>query len=69
MRSCFQHSICCDEEECLVRDQVITRATIDFFLGSLECVYVLEDAFAVLVVLLYFVLEREDVNDVQTAAD
>ena len=49
--------------------RVINRATLGFLLGGLECVYVLEDAFAVLVVLLYLVLERKDVNDVQAATD
>ena len=69
MRARFQHRVFCNEEEGLVRYWVITCATLGFFLGGLECVYVLEDAFAVLVVLLYLVLEREDVNGVQAAVD
>ena len=69
VRARFQHHVCCDEEEGLVHDRVITRATLGFILGILECVYVLEDAFAVHVVLLHIVLEREDVDGVQTAAD
>ena len=35
---------------------------LGFILGSLECVYVLEDAFAFRVILLNLVLEREDVD-------
>ena len=35
VRACFQHHICRDEEEGLVRDWVITRATLGSILGSL----------------------------------
>ena len=69
VRTCFQHRVCRNEEEGLIRDWVITRATLGFLLGGLECVDVLEDAFAVLVALLHFVLQRKDVDGVQTAAD
>ena len=69
MRACFQHRVCPDEEEGLVRDWVITRATLEFILGGLECVDVLEDAVAVLVVILHFVLQREDANGVQAVTD
>ena len=69
MRACFQHRVCYNEEEGLVRDRVITCATLGFLLGVLKCVYVLEDASAVLVVLLHFVLDREDVDGVKSAAD
>ena len=37
-------------------------------MGGLKCVYVLEDAFAVFVVLLHFVLECDYVDGVQAAA-
>ena len=56
VRACFQHRFCRDEEEGLVCDRVITRSTLGFILGGLECVDVLEDAFAVLVVLLHLIL-------------
>ena len=56
VRACFQHRVCRDEEEGLVRDRVINHATLGLLLGGLECVDVLEDAFAVLVLLLHFVL-------------
>ena len=69
MHAFFQRRVCCDEEEGIVRDRFIIRSTLGFLLGSLECVYLLEDAFAVLVVLLNFVLEREGVDGVQAAAD
>ena len=69
VRACFQHRVCRVEEEGLVRDRVITRATLGFIMGGLECVYVIEDAFAVLVVLLHFVLKREDVDGANAAAD
>ena len=69
VRTCFQHRVCRDEEEGLVRDQVITHATLGFILGSLKCVDVLKDALAVLVLLLHFVLKRKDVDGVQAAAD
>ena len=68
VRSRIQRRVCRDEEDGLVCDRVITRATLGFLLGSLKCVYVLEDAFAVLVLLLHLVLEREDINCVQAAA-
>ena len=69
MRACFQHHVCRDEEEGLIRERVVTRANLGFFMGGLDCVYVLEDAFAVLVVLLNFFLQRKDVDGVQAAAD
>ena len=69
MRACFQHHVCRDEEEGLVRDQVITRAKLRFLLSGLECVDVLKDSFAVLVLILHLVLEREDFDGVQAAAD
>ena len=62
MRAHFQHRVCCNEEEGRVCNRFITRATLGFLLGGLECVYVLEDAFAVRVVLLNLVLESEDVD-------
>ena len=46
-----------------------TCATLGFLLGGLKCVYVIEDAFTFLVVLLHLVLKREDVDCVQAAAD
>ena len=67
--TCFQNCVCRNEEEGLVRDRVITRATLGFLMGGLKCVYVIEDDFAVLVLLLHFVLEREDIDGVQAAAD
>ena len=65
----FQHRVFRDEEEVRIRDWVITCATLVFILGGLKCVYVIEDAFAVLVVLLYLVLEREGVDYVKAAVD
>ena len=53
VRVCFQHRVFSNEEEDIVRDWVITRATLGFILGGLECVDVLEDAFAILVVFLH----------------
>ena len=69
VRTCFQHRVCRDEEESLVRDRVINCATLGFLLGGLKCVDVLEDAFYVLLVLLHFVLKRKDVDGVQASAD
>ena len=69
VRTCFQHRVCRDEEEGLVRDQVITRATLGFLLGGLNCIYVLEDAFSVLVVLLHLFLECKDINVIQAASN
>ena len=57
VRACFQHLVCRDEEEGRVHDWVITRSALGFLLGGLKCVDVIEDALAVRVILLYFVLE------------
>ena len=69
VRACFQHRVCRDEEEGLVRDRVITRAKLRFLLSGLECVDLLKYSFAVLVLILHLVLVREDVDGVQAAAD
>ena len=69
VRARFQHQVYRNEEEGIVRDRVITCAMLGFLLGGLECIYVLEDTFAVLVVLQHLVFERKDVNGVQAAAD
>ena len=65
VRACFQHRVFRDEEEGFVRDRVITCATLGFLLGGIECVCVLKDAFAVLVLLVPLDLEREDVDGVR----
>ena len=69
VRTRFQHRVRHDEEEGGVCDKVITRSTLGFILGSLECIYVLRDSFAVRVIFLHLDLEREDVNCVKSAAD
>ena len=69
VRARFRHRVCPYEEEGCVRDWVINRAALVFLLGGLECVYVLENAFDVRVILLHLVMEREDVDCVQSAAD
>ena len=56
VRTRFQHRVCRDDEEGHVCDRVITRADLGFLLGGPECIYVLEDAFSVLVILLHLVL-------------
>ena len=68
VRTHFQHRIFRNEEEGRVRDRVITRATLGFLLVSIECVYVLRDAFTVRMVLLHLVLEREDIDCVRSAS-
>ena len=52
VRARFQHRVFHDEEEGRFRDRVINRPALGFILGGLECVYVLEDTFAVRVILL-----------------
>ena len=47
----------------------MTCAALGFLPGGLNCVYVLEDVFAVRVILLHLVLEREDVDCVKSVAD
>ena len=64
MRVRSQHRVCRDEEKGRVCDWVITCPALGFLLGSLECVYVLEDSLAVRVIFLHLVLEREDIDDV-----
>ena len=69
VRARFQHRVCRNEEEGRVCDCVITRSMLGFLMGGLECVYLIKDAFAVSVILLHLVLERKDVDCVQSSAD
>ena len=43
MGACFQHCVCCNEEQSCICDRVIARSTLRFLLRGLECVHVLEE--------------------------
>ena len=62
----LQHCVHCNDQKGRVHDGNFPCSSFRFFLGDLESVYVLEDAIAVDVVLLNFILQSQDVNHVKS---